>query len=237
MRISTVLFDLDGTLLPMDQEVFVTDYLKRLAVYMTQYGYDAKAVSETVMEGVFVMVKNDGSKTNEQAFWNLFKSRFGEDSIKDIPKFEEFYRTEFQKVAKVCGFNEKAKQVIELVKAKGMKAVLATNPLFPRIATHSRIRWAGLEPEDFEYISTYENSSLCKPNPEYYKDILNRLGLRAEECVMVGNDTKEDAVPATLGSQVFILKDCLIDKGVDISGCPQGGFDELLSFINNLNQE
>lgn len=96
MKIKTVLFDLDGTLLPMDQEVFVADYIKRLAVYMTQYGYDAKAVSDAVMEGVFVMVKNDGSK----------------------------------------------------------------------------------------------------PDPEYYKDILNRLGLQAEECLMVGNDTKEDTVPA-----------------------------------------
>ena len=237
MKITTVLFDLDGTLLPMDQEVFVTDYLKRLAVYMAQYGYDPKAVSETVMHGVFTMVCNDGGKTNETVFWDVFKARFGENSIKDLPKFEEFYRTEFQKLAKLCGCNEKAKQVIELVRAKGMKAVLATNPLFPQIATYSRIRWAGLEPESFEYISTYENSSLCKPNPEYYKDILRRLGLSADECVMVGNDTKEDIVPAAFGMQVFMLKDCLIDKGVDISNYPQGGFDELLDFLENLNKE
>lgn len=237
MSIKTVLFDLDGTLLPMDQEVFVKDYMKRLGAYMAQFGYDPKAVIDAVMEGVFVMVKNDGSVTNEQAFWNLFKSRFGEDSIKDIPKFEEFYRTEFQKVAQVCGYSEKAKRVIELVKECGMKAVLATNPLFPQIATYSRIKWAGLATEDFEFISTYENSSFCKPNPEYYKDILAKLNLKAEECLMVGNDTREDTVPTTLGAKVFLLNECLIDKGNDFSTYPQGNFDELLEYIKKLNRE
>ena len=31
MSITTVLFDLDGTLLPMDQDVFVKDYFTRIA--------------------------------------------------------------------------------------------------------------------------------------------------------------------------------------------------------------
>ena len=100
--IKTVLFDLDGTLLPMDQEVFVKDYLKRLAMYMAGHGYDPKAIADAVMEGVAVMVKNDGSKSNEQAFWDLFSEKFGKEVLNDIPKFEEFYRTEFQKASASC---------------------------------------------------------------------------------------------------------------------------------------
>lgn len=44
MGITTVLFDLDGTLLPMDQDVFVKDYLKRLAMRMAGHGYDPDAL-------------------------------------------------------------------------------------------------------------------------------------------------------------------------------------------------
>ena len=40
MPIKTILFDLDGTLLPMDQEAFVNAYTKLLAMYMVPYGYD-----------------------------------------------------------------------------------------------------------------------------------------------------------------------------------------------------
>ena len=46
------------------------------------------------------------------------------------------------------------------VKELGLRAVLATNPIFPAVATRSRIRWAGLEPEDFELCTTYENSRI-----------------------------------------------------------------------------
>jgi len=31
----------------------------------------------------------------------------------------------------------------------GFRVALATNPIFPAIATEKRIRWAGLTPEDF----------------------------------------------------------------------------------------
>lgn len=234
MKTKAIFFDLDGTLLPMDQDLFVKDYLHRLAAYMAQYGYEPKAIADTVMEGVVAMVKNDGSISNEEAFWNLFANRFGNEVLNDLPKFEEFYRTEFQKVSASCGYNERAKEIIEFVKQKGLKPVLATNPLFPQIATYSRARWAGLNPEDFAYITTYENSSFCKPNPMYYQQILEKLGLKAEECVMVGNDSREDTVPAQLGMSVFLLTDCLINKGEDVSKYPNGGFDELKEFLEGV---
>ena len=112
--------------------------------------------------------------------------------------------------------------------------VLATNPLFPAIATHSRIRWAGLNPDDFEHITTYENSSYCKPNPDYYREILSKLNLKPEECVMVGNDTVEDMIAETLGMKVFLLTDCLINKpSADISTWPNGGFPELKAYLKS----
>jgi FMN phosphatase YigB (HAD superfamily) len=117
----------------------------------------------------------------------------------------------------------------------GLRLVLATNPLFPALATHSRVRWAGLETGDFELITTYENARRCKPNPQYYLDILDQLGLSPEECLMVGNDVGEDMVAQKLGMQVFLLTDCLINKhGADISSYPQGSFDALLTFLQNL---
>ena len=38
--IKTVLFDLDGTLLPMDQDNFVKAYFKNLAIKLAPHGYD-----------------------------------------------------------------------------------------------------------------------------------------------------------------------------------------------------
>ena len=235
MKVTAILFDLDGTLLPMDQDDFTESYFSNLAAKAATKGYQPNALIDTVWAGTAAMVKNDGAKTNEAVFWDLFASKYGGDALKDIPFFEEFYRTDFQKAKELCGFAPMAKEIVHSLKARGLRVILATNPLFPAIATESRIRWAGLEPEDFELYTTYENSRHCKPNPEYYKDIMAELNLVPEECVMVGNDVTEDMIAETLGMGVFLLTDCLINrKNEDISKYPHGGFDELKVFLDGL---
>lgn len=96
----------------------------------------------------------------------------------------------------------------------------------------SRIRWAGLQPEDFELYTTYEDQYYCKPNVRYYEEILKAKNLKPEECMMIGNDVVEDLVAAELGTAVFLLTDCLINKKqADISEWEHGGFPELYRII------
>jgi FMN phosphatase YigB (HAD superfamily) len=235
MSIRYILFDLDGTLLPMDQDVFVKAYFSGLVTKLAPHGYEPKTLIETIWGGTAAMVKNDGSKTNEQAFWDFFATVFGQTAKADEPRFDEFYRTDFQQVQTVCGFDERAAQTITALKEMGYMLALATNPIFPAIATESRMRWAGLNKDDFVLYTTYENSRRCKPNPDYYRDILAQLGAKPEECLMVGNDVSEDMIAETLGMKVFLLTDCLINKhGQDISDYPQGSFEDLIDFVRTL---
>ena len=235
MAITTVLFDLDGTLLPMDQERFVKAYLGLLAKKMAPHGYDPEAMVKAIWAGTGAMFKNTGDKTNEDVFWDTFCGLMGPNCRKDEPLFREFYENEFNQVRAVCGFSPRAAETIALVKRKGFRPVLATNPIFPAIATENRIRWAGLQPSDFALYTTYENCSHCKPNLDYYRAVLARLGVSAEECLMVGNDVDEDMVSRQLGMQVFLLTDCVINrKHTDLAQFPHGGFEELMEFIEKL---
>ena len=230
--IKAVLFDLDGTLLPMDQDEFVNGYFGFLCQKMEPYGYEAKKLTKSIWGGTAAMVSNDGSCTNEKAFWRYFLGVYGEEARRHIPLFEEFYAVDFQRAKEFCGYTPKAAETVRLVKRLGARAVLATNPLFPETATRSRIGWAGLSPEDFELYTTFENSRTCTPNPDYYREVLQKLGLPAGDCLMVGNDAHEDMVAETTGMKVFLLTDCLINKsGEDISRWPHGGFDELENYL------
>ena len=76
--IKHVLFDLDGTLLPMDQNEFVKYYMPLLAKRFVKYGMEPKALIGTIWKGVEAMVLNDGSTTNEDAFWKCFEKIFNE---------------------------------------------------------------------------------------------------------------------------------------------------------------
>ena len=230
-----ILFDLDGTLLPMDQEVFVRDYLGRMAAFLAPHGYDPQLLIKAIWAGTGAMVKNDGKTKNEDVFWQVFNTFLGRDAKQDEALFNEFYATVFQQSKESCGFNPAAADAVREIKAMGYRVILATNPLFPAVATHSRVRWAGLNPEDFELITTYENSRFCKPNLDYYREILEKLALDGPECLMVGNDVGEDMEAGKLGMKTFLLTDCLINKtGEDIETYPHGSFPELLHYIRSL---
>lgn len=232
MKITTVLFDLDGTLLPMDNDEFTKGYFKLLAAKLAPHGYEPKQLVEAIWTGTAAMVKNDGTKSNEQAFWEKFSKIFGEKALADKPLFDEFYEKDFQKAKELCKVNPKAAIAVHNIKEMGFQVALATNPIFPASATESRIRWAGLEPEDFELFTTYENIGYCKPNPDYYREIAKRLGVNPEQCLMVGNDVTEDMIAETVGMKVFLLSDCLINKErKDIDQYKRGGFDQLLEYI------
>ncbi len=234
-KISTLFFDLDGTLLPMDQDAFVEGYFKLLAKKMIPYGYDPQELIKAVWAGTGAMVKNDGRVTNDVVFWEAFKKIFPETAERDMPLFEEFYKNEFDKAIAFSAPSPKVPEYIRELKAKGYRLVLATNPIFPEIATMKRISWAGLKPEDFEIVTVYENSSYAKPNPEYYVDLCKQLNIAPEEAVMVGNDVEEDMVAETVGMHVFLLTDCILNKkAIDISKYPQGGFDAYLKYLEEL---
>ena len=233
--IKNILFDLDGTLLPMDQDVFVRAYFKRLAVKLMPYGYEPKALEKAIWTGTGAMVMNDGEVTNEEAFWKCFSGIFGEKVLEDKAIFEDFYKNEFNEAKEVCGCNPKAKEAVETLKNMGYRLVLATNPIFPQVATYNRANWAGIDVNDFEMVTTYENCHYCKPNPKYYGEIVKILSLDPTECLMVGNDVSEDMVAESLGMKVFLHTDCLINKNDDnISKYPNGGFDELIQYVKGL---
>ncbi len=237
MKIKAVLFDLDGTLLPMDQDVFIKDYFTRLIRKVAPFGYDPVLLEKAIWKGSAAMVKNDGVRTNEEVFFDTFVDIMGEGIRIHLPVFDEFYKNEFDEVRHVCGYTPVADRVVKLVRRLGLRAVLATNPLFPPEATLARLRWAGLDANDFELITTYDNSSYCKPNTKYYLAICEKLGLLPEECLMVGNDVGDDMVAGKIGMDTFLLDDCLINHMKDdVSNYSCGSFSELENKILDLEK-
>lgn len=232
MKIKAVLFDLDGTLLPLDQDEFSKTYLNAIARSLAPHGYEPQSLVRSILHAIEKISKSDGTKTNEQTFWEDFCQELGERAASSYPLFEEFYEKEFDNIKSVCSYSPKALEAVELVRKLGAVAVLATSPLFPSVATEKRMAWAGLSPSDFEFFTTYENSHYCKPSLDYYREVCAKIGVTPEECLMIGNDVSEDMVASRLGMRVFLHTDRLINrKGEDVNAYPQGSFDDMIAFI------
>jgi len=225
-----IFFDLDGTLLPMNLDVFIQTYFGLLAKWLPQY--DSKTMIEALWQGTKAMMVNNGSMSNEARFWTVFADLLGQQIREEEPNLEVFYRTEFHKANAVCGSNPAAKKIVDLAHERADLVVLATNPLFPRCAVESRLSWVGLKPEDFDYVTSYENASSCKPTAAYYHSICSTLQLDPAECLMVGNDLKEDGFGASqAGLQVHIVTDCLIAHGLNCEDYPHSTFGELEYYL------
>lgn len=230
-----VMFDLDGTLLPMNNDDFTKGYFKFLVKKLAPHGYDPEELIAAIWKGTAAMVRNDGSRTNYEAFWETFASILGERVYGDQVLFEEFYANDFNLAKDLCGYREASGKAVKELKEKGLRVVLASNPLFPMPAQLNRIRWAGVDPEDFEVITSYEDSVYCKPNPMYYKALTGQLGVSPEECLMIGNDAQEDMAAAEIGMKVFLMTDDLINKeGRDISVYPNGDLDKAMEYVYAL---
>lgn len=227
---------MDGTLLPMDQNEFTEYYMHLLGKTFAALGYDPEKLCRTVWDSFVVMLRNQSDQTNEQVFFDSFYKTYGEETHVLRPLFDRFYANEFQQVQKVCRTEPAAAAAVRQFQQMGLNVIVATLPAFPREAIYSRIRWAGLTPEDFSYITTYENSTRCKPNPAYYTEIVQKLRLVPEECLMVGNNVDEDMIAGTIGMQCFLMPECLInDHNKDTSIYPQGGFDDLTAYVAQLS--
>ena len=149
-----LLFDLDGTLLPMVQDEFANSYFMQLSKKFRGTGVDTDKLLKTIEKGLMGMVLNNGRNTNEEVFWQIFEREMKMKKVDIIDRFDEFYLNEFNEIITSTSPTGIAKEIIDIAKKKGLRLFLATNPLFPRQATLNRIRWAGLNPEDFLDITT-----------------------------------------------------------------------------------
>ncbi len=127
-----------------------------------------------------------------------------------------------------------AKVVVDYIKKRGGRIIVATNPIFPKSSTYTRIEWAGLNVNDFSYITTYDNSSACKPNLNYFEEVCSVCGIHPEESLMIGNDVDEDMISSRLGFDTFLVTDCLINRSdKSLSLFRHGDFEDLFDFIQD----
>lgn len=199
--VDTILFDLDGTLLPIVQDPFVKTYFGALCRRICPYGYDKDEVVRSIWAGTQAMYENDGSRTNREAFWEVF----GRPHLEEI--LDDFYAKEFDDVRGVLVNQVDRGPFIRALKQKGLTLILATNPVFPAVAVKTRLAWIGLTPEDFELVTDYANSRYCKPAAGYFNDILQDRD--PARCMMVGNSPVEDMAAAKLGMGAILVTDCL----------------------------
>jgi len=231
-----ILFDLDGTLLHLDQNELLLAYFKLIITEMAKIGSDIDTLKKANKAGIHAMIDNNGKyPSNSLAYWNAFENTVELDPIPFKELTDKFYRGDYVKIKPLTRVNPNARRAVDAARQKAEKVVLATNPMFPRVAQLERLSWAGFSESDFDLITDYDSDRFCKPNVEYYLDICERIGVAPAECLMVVNYTREHTFCGKLaGLDTFLVTDCLIEREGEVWDGKRGSFSELADFIESL---
>ncbi|NLY30156.1 MAG: HAD family hydrolase [Firmicutes bacterium] len=234
--IRTILFDLDGTLVHYEYDDFLKAYLEGVANKVARLMNPQRFVKK-LLKATEAMIKSlDEARTNKEVFWDHFAQGLEVPLEELIPLLDEFYLRDYPKIQETIGVapHPAARNLVKQLIAKGYDVIIATNPVFPAVAIHERMRWGGIEDLPYSLVTTYENSRFCKPNIQYYAEILQELERSPHECIMVGNNTCEDLVAGDLGIKTFLVEDYLLDDG-PFSREPdyRGSFEDMVDFFAN----
>lgn len=228
LKEKNILLDLDGTLLPIDMDYFIKIYFQAL----TEEFSDLKNKEEFIkilMQATEKMIKNDGQRVNEEVFKEAFFNKLNiADENKIMKRFNDFYKNKYPKLKNKLNLKTKAPELIEILKKADKNLILATNPLFPLEAIEERIRWSGIDPADFDYITCYEEMHYAKPNPKFYSEISQKIGFNPKEAIMIGNNSKEDMIAKKVGMKTYLINDFLVDEGTPFEPDWEGNLEDLI---------
>jgi len=233
-NINTILFDLDGTLLSIDMNDFENIYYSSLSESFKEI-LPKKDFMGLLYNSVTAMVKNTEHRTNEEVFMEAMRSQVKDELDTYTALFSQYYETGFKVLRNAVKDTKEMQLATELLKKKGYDLVIATNPLFPKTAIDQRIEWSGVDRSHFSYVSYFEINHYCKPNIEYYSEILDSIGKTPEQCMMVGNDALEDLIAGELGVSTYLITDHLLNrKNIEIMADHMGSYRDFLSFAEGM---
>lgn len=225
--IKAILLDLDDTLLGNPTEAFVKNYLGLLSRHLAARLGARDGVVNALMAGVGAVVASDDPRTTN---WDTFYATFTPLLNADQAQFEaavtEFYRDVYPHLRATTHQHPGARRLVDWLLARDYRVAVATNPFFPATAVEQRLAWAGVPVGEvpFALVTTLENMHYAKPHPAYYEEVLARVGVQADEAVMVGDDWENDIVPAhRAGINTFWICDnsgiSYPDDRVEPDGC------------------
>ncbi len=227
----TYFFDLDDTLLKLNWPVFEKAYYGGLARAFSALISPEKTI-DYIYQSYLYMVAVIDQRSNKEKFYAKMAELSGIEAKVLMAKENAYYENEYDKLQSITTKNETMVQALRRLQEKKYPIIIASQPVFPALATHKRLAWLGFDAAEFLKVTTFETERACKPSLAYYQNLLNEFNLQPADCVMVGNDRKEDMVATQLGMAGILIVDDILDSEDDFV-CQEMTAQEFLAYVSS----
>lgn len=232
--ITTLLFDLDGTLTLSGDQDFMKGYLGLLVPRFSHLMSADKFVAQMLSSTEVMKHNRDGSRRNIDVFMDDFCTNSGLSRFLVEPVFDDFYQYEFPELKERCKPHPLAREVVKTALDQGLKVAIASNPVLPEIAMRERLKWAEIGDLPLMYLPSIEKMHYCKPQVEFFHELLEKIEAKPSECLMVGDDGEEDMVASEIGMHTYFID----RKSDETTYKPSyvGNLDHLLQLIEKISR-
>ena len=194
MKISAVIFDLDGTILEDEDEYgrAFNKVLRSLRVETKTYIPQTKGIA--VKENWPLLIRKYDIKTNK--------------SVEELAsETQEAYLQEINEVMVRPGFTEFAEEL----KDSGIQIAIATSNNWK--ITEKILYKVGLQ-GIFDAVTTVEEVAFSKPDPSLFTVTADKLGVEREECLVIEDAASGIAAAQSAGMKVIAICDKVEDEKI-----------------------
>ncbi|MCG3222376.1 MAG: HAD family hydrolase [Candidatus Heimdallarchaeota archaeon] len=209
MDYEAFLFDLDGTLIDFDLQIFIKTYLGAASQFFIDLIPNPEIFYKELLSSTDVMEKaNNPNTTALDDFLLDFCPKFEVNCDEIRSRFLQFYQTGFNAIKPLITQMDGAIPLLQDIKDSypNAKVVLATNPVYPFIAIEKRMEWGEIPQKFFDLITHAENSNFCKLNNKYWFEILGKINTDPSSSLVIGNDGLRDMGAKKQGFKTFLVE-------------------------------
>ena len=211
-KYKNIIFDYDGTLvMGSTDEFFKVFFREVIAKYVKWFLSDPAPFKDAFLKSIDAMANNSSDETNETVFYNSMSNLTGIEVAKLKDFFVDFYDNEFKYTHEAYDPIPVMSEVLDYLHGRGYNLVLATDPMFPRNALDFKLSDCGINPRYFSLITSNQNCNRTKVSQDFYNMVLNKINIRPEETLMVGNHIDKDGNATLSGIDTILLTDYLVN--------------------------
>jgi len=223
-----VLFDLDGTLLDMDGDAFLEDYIDKLADFLHPWIVKERFTSALWSAAVGALASGHSGQSNRDVLIKSLSDTLSVDPQPLRDHIDQFNETRSALVMPGGHPRNGARRAVEAAHVLGMKIAVATTPIYGLPVVMDRLARADVADMPWDLIAS---DSFCstKPYPAYYHEVANFLGVNPDQCLMVGDDAFNDLAARATGMATYYVGPPMGGLAVG----PSGTLEDLVTFYQD----
>lgn len=215
------IFDLYGTLIDIRTDEWGEEPWEQYAEWLTENGmpYTGKEVHNLYDSEVKRLEAEPTTYKNREidiipVFETICRKYKPEMTDEEIYKAAEKFRITTTNFVRLY---PNSKRVLTELRKAGKKVYLLSNA--QRSFTWQELEKTGIV-DDFDDIFISSDAGCKKPDPAFYKMLIDKHNLKIEECVMIGNDSTCDIAGAdAVGMDSFYVKTEISPENDPIPNC------------------